>query len=83
MQATTSKWRIGGEVINITRDPIEHVSINEDCHPLNEKNCDVQKALTTYLSLTVNEETKALFEALRCSCQVILFANNSLEESFF
>ena len=63
LQPTTSSWRIGDEVINITRDPIEHISINEDCHPLNEKNCDVQKALEKYLALTVNEETKALFEA--------------------
>ena len=56
LKPTTSSWRINGEVINITRDPIEHISISEDCHPLNEKNCDVQKALTTYLNLTVNEE---------------------------
>jgi len=62
LKPSTSSWKFGGELKTIIRDPIEHISINEECHPLNEKNCDVSKALKKYLTIQLTPEIKTKFE---------------------
>ena len=61
LPTSTSRWKLAGEYTTIIRDPIEQISINEDCHPLEEKNCEVSKALKKYLSLELTDEIKSLF----------------------
>ena len=48
-------------ITTIVRDPIEHISINEDCHRLEEKKCELNTALKKYLSIEVTDELKTLF----------------------
>lgn len=59
---TTSSWKFNGVYKTIIRDPIEHISINESCHPIAKKNCDVSKALKRYLTMKLTPELKAKFE---------------------
>ena len=62
LPTTTSRWKLAGEYTTIIRDPIEQISINEDCHPLDEKNCEVNKALKKYLTIEASDEIKILFQ---------------------
>lgn len=61
MPLTSERWKINEEYLTIVRDPIEHISINEDCHPLEEKKCELDRALKKYLSIEVTPEIKTLF----------------------
>ena len=61
MPLSSERWKINGEYLSIVRDPIEHISINEDCHPLEEKKCELDRALKKYLSMEVTPEIKTLF----------------------
>ena len=61
LETTLSSWKLQGEMISIVRDPIEHVSINESCHPVSEKDCDVNKALKKYQDMEATEELKLIF----------------------
>ena len=56
LEPSTTTWAINNKEVKIVRDPIEHISINEDCFPITEKNCQLSKALKKYLTLEANEE---------------------------
>jgi hypothetical protein len=61
LETTTSRWKIHEQYITFIRDPMEHVTINESCHPVSKKECEVNKALSSYLKLEATEQVKSLF----------------------
>ena len=58
---TTERWEVKEQIVKLVRDPIEQVTINEQCHPLSEKECELNKALKRYLSMELTDEIKSLF----------------------
>jgi len=58
---STSRWKIDDQYHSVIRDRIFHISINKECYPLEEKNCDVKKALDKYLAIELTDEIKNLF----------------------
>ena len=62
LEGSQSSWKIAGEMVTIIRDPIEQISINQQCHPVHEKDCMVSKALQKYLAMPASEENLLVFQ---------------------